>query len=498
MTFRLLLAMLFAFALLGSTAIAQSASGPDVGTRIEDFTLQDQFGKQQKLSDLLSEGPIALVVLRSAGWCTPSKEQLLELQSELKSIEASGLRVVGISFDRVQLLKDFSSLQGIGFPLLSDPQSNVIEQLGIVNTTRKKGTLRYRVAYPLTILINRNSTVAGVVKSNSKTTLHNAQQLIDTWTRVKPAGPKKKEMSYIKVFKNQFVDDGGNQIIFKGLAIGDPDKIAGDGQWSRKHFEAIRSWGANIIRIPVHPQRLRRRGFENYLKLLDQAVRWCGELEMYVIIDWHSIGNLRTEEFESDLYRTSLKETLTFWETISQRFEGNPTVAFYEIYNELSVYKSKRSECSWPQWKNIVESIVDVIYANDGNAIPLVGGFDWSYDLRDVKSNPIDRPGIAYVVHPYPGKCKSPREPHWEEHFGFLAGRYPIFVTETGYYLEGNQEHFIDEGTFRNAILKYLDGKKISWCAWVFDPDWSPSLIKSYQYEPTHSGTFFKGAMIGK
>lgn len=498
MTFRFLLAMLFALALLPSTASAQSASGPIAGTHIEDFTLQDQFGKPQKLSRLLSEGPIALVVLRSAGWCPHCKEQLVQLQSQLDSIEASGLRLVGLSFDRVQLLKDFTSLNGIKFPLLADPQSRVIEQLGIVNTTHKEDTLRYRVAHPLTILINRDRTVARIVRSNSKTKLHDSQRLIDAWAQVKPAGSKPKKMSFIKVYKNQFVDDDGTQVIFKGLAIGDPDKIVNDGQWSKKHFAAIKSWGANIIRIPVHPQRLRRRGFENYLKLLDQAVKWCGELEIYVIIDWHSIGNLRTEEFESDHYRTSLKETLRFWDVISKRFEGNPTVAFYEIFNELSVYKSKRGKCTWPQWKNIVESIVDVIHANDGNAIPLVGGFDWSYDLRDFKNNPIDRPGIAYAAHPYPGKCKPPREPHWEKHFGFLADRYPIFVTEMGYYLEGKHEHFIDDGTFRNAILKYLDQKKISWCAWVFDPNWSPSLIKSYQYEPSHSGAFFRDAMLGK
>ena len=145
-----------------------------------------------------------------------------------------------------------------------------------------------------------------------------------------------------------------------------------------------------------------------------------------------------------------------------------------------------------------MESIVDVIYANDGNAIPLVGGFDWSYDLREFKDNPIDRPGIAYVAHPYPGKCDPPRELHWEKHFGFLADRYPIFVTETGYYLKGDEEHFVDDGTFRNGLLKYMDKKKISWCVWVFDPNWSPALIKNYKYEPTHSGAFFRNAMLGK
>ena len=146
----------------------------------------------------------------------------------------------------------------------------------------------------------------------------------------------------------------------------------------------------------------------------------------------------------------------------------------------------------------MVEKIVDVIYANDKNVVPLVGGFNWAYDLRKVKDQPIARKGIAYVVHPYPGKCQPPREPHWEEHFGFLASRYPIIATEMGYSVDGEFTYMIDDGTFRNAILKYLDKKKISWCAWIFDPDWSPSLIKSYRYEPTHPGAFFRKAILNR
>lgn len=68
MNFRVLLTTLFVFWILPSIAFSQTASGPKVGTRIEDFSLPDQHGKDQKLSDLLVEGPIALVVLRSAGW----------------------------------------------------------------------------------------------------------------------------------------------------------------------------------------------------------------------------------------------------------------------------------------------------------------------------------------------------------------------------------------------------------------------------------------------
>ena len=500
MAFRLL-AILLCLSMFPSLAGGQNSSGPALGTVIKDFELSDQHGKIQKLSQLLSKGPAALVVTRSVGWCTQSKEQLIDLQSELESLQKSGLQVIGLSYDGMDVLKYFAEGNEIEFPLLADPESKVIQQLGILNTNRKKGTLRYRVAHPLTILIDRESTVVDVVRGDAGE-LHSAKQLVDAWNDVKKKLPQpekvESKISFIKVEGNKFVDRNGTQIVFKGLAITGPHKIVNDGHWDRAHFEAIKSWGANLIRIPIHPENLRKRGIENYLKLLDEAVEWCGELEMYVIIDWHSIGNLRTRKFESNVYKTNMKETLYFWRVVSERFANNPTVAFYEVFNEPSVSNGDYGDCSWEQWKAMVEEIIDVIYANDTNVIPLVAGFDWAYDLREVKDNPIEREGVAYVTHPYPGKCRPPREPHWEEHFGFLASHYPVIATEMGYSLDAKNKHMFDDGAFRNALLPYLEKKKISWCAWIFDPDWTPALIKNYDYQPTHPGAFFRDAMLGK
>ena len=495
-----LFAVFLCLSISPSIAGAQNASGPDVGTLVEDFEISDQRGELKKLSQLLSKGPVALVAIRSAGWSAECKEQLSQLQHELDAFHASGLQLVGLSFDQPEVLKDFAVLNGITIPLLADPNSRLIEKLGILDVQRKKGTLRYRVAHPLTILIGRDSRVAGVLRGSAKQR-HNAKQLIDAWAKLKEQSPEEgkeeRELSFIRVQGNEFVDESGSQIVFQGLAIADPDKIAKDGHWNRKHFESIKSWGANLIRIPVHPRKFRTRGAKNYLKLLDQAVEWCGELEMYVIIDWHSIGNLRTRKFESDDYVTNKKETLEFWRAISQRFKDNPTIAFYEVFNEPARRYSGFGKCSWQQWKGMVEEIIDVIYDNDKSVIPLVAGFDWAYDLRDVKDHPIQREGVAYVTHPYPGKCAPPREPHWEAHFGFVTSHYPVIATEMGYSTDRKLENMLDDGTYRNAILNYLGKKKISWCVWVFDPDWSPALIKSYGYQPTHPGVFFRDAMLG-
>jgi len=498
MNYRTLIAAMLVFVCLRAIAFAQNAAGPVIGSQVKDFSLVDQFGKEQKLSTLLADGPVALVVLRSAGWCSRCKDQVVQLQSDLKTIKAAGLQVVGLSYDEAQTLKDFSDLKGIEFSLLADPKSELIEQLGVIDKTRKAGTVRYRVAYPMTILISGDREVTAVVKGVTDDKFHTLQQLINTWKSKKPPEFKRKPLGFVKVLGSQFVVDG-KPIAFKGVAIAAPSKVLKDGRWNKKHFEQIKDWGANVVRIPVHPALMRKHGNEDYLKLLDDAVRWCSELDVYVIIDWHSIGNLRTQKFEAAEYVTSEQETLEFWDTISKRFAGNPTVAFYEIFNEPTIYNgltgAKLGTCTWAQWKTIVEKNIDVIYANDKNVIPLVSGFDWSYDLREVRKSPIDRAGIGYVAHPYPVKSKPPREAHWEQHFGFLAGSYPVFVTETGFSAKGEKNYMIDDGSFRNGILKYLDKKKISWCAWVFDPDWSPALIKNYEYQPTQSGAFFRDAM---
>ena len=48
------------------------------------------------------------------------------------------------------------------------------------------------------------------------------------------------------------------------------------------------------------------------------------------------------------------------------------------------------------------------------------------------------------------------------------------------------------------AIIKYLEGKGISWTVWCFDPEWGPTLIRNWNYELTPSGEFAKAAMNGE
>ncbi len=309
---------------------------------------------------------------------------------------------------------------------------------------------------------------------------------------------KASKMSYIKVKGNSFIDEQGKTIVFKGLSISDPDKLVKDGHWNKKQFEVIKSWGANLIRIPVHPVAYHQRGVEAYLKLLDEAVSWCSELGIYVLIDWHAIGNLQMEILSQDMHKTTKSETFNFWRTIAEHYKDVPTVAFYELFNEPTTYDGQYGTASWEGWKTLMEQMIDLIYVYNKNVVPLVAGFNWAYDLTPVKDNPIARPGIGYVTHPYPGKRAVPREDKWELDFGFVADKYPVIATELGFMPGDEDENLKDDGIYGPSIMKYFKKKGISWVVWVFDPDWIPQMIKSWNYEPTSQGKFFSDAMKGK
>lgn len=305
-------------------------------------------------------------------------------------------------------------------------------------------------------------------------------------------------LSQVSVQGNKFVTANGKPIVFHGLDTSDPDKLQKDGHWNKQYFEEMKRWGANIARFPVHPRAWRERGKDEYIKLLDQGVQWAAETGLYVIIDWHSIGNLRSELFQNAGYETTMKETLEFWRAMASHFKGNTTVAFFELFNEPTVQNGQLGKCSWAQWKEINEEIITIIRAHGAQAIPLVAGFNWAYELKSVTAEPIDAEGVAYVSHPYPQKREKPWEDKWTADWGYVADKYPLFLTEIGFCGKddrGAHVPVISDESYGETITKYCADKGISYTVWVFDPQWAPMLFSDWNFTPTRQGVYFKTAL---
>jgi endoglucanase len=206
---------------------------------------------------------------------------------------------------------------------------------------------------------------------------------------------------------------------------------------------------------------------------------------LYVIIDWHSIGNLYGEKFypaTSELYppsayHTTREETFDFWTTMAKHYHGNNTVAFFEIFNEPAM-GGKMGTCTWPEWKGLLEQIIKTIRANGGTAVPLVAGFNFGYDLTPVAKDPIDAEGIGYVAHPYPMKARQPWAQNWTHDWGFVADKYPMILTEIGFLPPdepGGYNPIIGDEIYGDAITTYCAEHGISYTVWCFDPHWGPA-----------------------
>lgn len=123
----LLAAALFAAAPGARGQTAPQAHELAIGQRAPSFTLKDQNDREVSLDALLKKGPVAVVFIRSVEWCVYCQLQAIELQRNLKEIEAGGGQVVVITYDAPAKIKSFARKKKITLPILSDPGSKTIE-----------------------------------------------------------------------------------------------------------------------------------------------------------------------------------------------------------------------------------------------------------------------------------------------------------------------------------------------------------------------------------
>jgi peroxiredoxin len=110
-----------------------SEVGLRAGQKAPEFSAPDQFGHTQTLETLRGSKGTVLLFYRSADWCPYCKGQLIQLQAAKERFGKQGIKLAGISYDSVEILKFFSDRRKIDFPLLSDPDSKIIRMYQVLN-----------------------------------------------------------------------------------------------------------------------------------------------------------------------------------------------------------------------------------------------------------------------------------------------------------------------------------------------------------------------------
>jgi len=134
-------------------------TGPDVGRPLPAFTLPDQHGTPVDFRASTAGQRAVVFFHRSASWCPYCRTHLASFQRHLAAFEAAGIRVFAISNDPVEVLAKFASENGITYPLLSDADSAVIREFGILNTLIAPDEPRYGISYPGVYVVGTDGLV---------------------------------------------------------------------------------------------------------------------------------------------------------------------------------------------------------------------------------------------------------------------------------------------------------------------------------------------------
>jgi len=154
----------------------EDVKGLQVGEKVQNFKAIDMTGEEVQLSNLLEEGPVVLVFYRGV-WCPLCNRHLNELQENLKKIEGHGARVVAVSPERPEFLRQTAQKTGADFTLLYDedyriskifdvafmPDDETIDMLADmldVDLTEPHSDESQRLPVPATYIIDQDRKVS--------------------------------------------------------------------------------------------------------------------------------------------------------------------------------------------------------------------------------------------------------------------------------------------------------------------------------------------------
>lgn len=320
------------------------------------------------------------------------------------------------------------------------------------------------------------------------------------------ASPLVNSLPWLHVQGNRIVDEKGLPVILRGVAIEEQCymHLANDQYALDLHLfdeadviELVQNWHASVIRVPIFPDL-----WENYPRYLEQFLDPIVDLGnrygMYILLGWHAHGNPITGQadllsfsnsppFHGNPYNPNMTLATSFWDAVAERYKNDPWV-IYSIFCEPT-------NILWKDWRPVAESLIDTVRSHNPRALVLVSGVDYAYDLSGVQNDPIDRRDVVYETHPYPGVTEFYGP--WDQHFGFLSDRYPIFAGEWGYE-SSSSDRTVNATTadFGMPLVNYMKEKGMSWTAWILSPRWGPRILTDWSYDLTEFGELVRDTLM--
>jgi endoglucanase len=307
--------------------------------------------------------------------------------------------------------------------------------------------------------------------------------------------------------KGKYIYDGaGNEIILRGIGTGNwmlqegymmqSSQIAGTqhefrakltetigaaktdsfyNAWLAYHFtradvHAMKSWGFNSIRVALHykwftlpveeePVEGENTWLEQGFDLLDSLLRWCGDHEMYLILDLHGApggqgkdANISDyDETKPSLWESEANKnkTVALWRRLAERYSHEPWIGGYDLINETNwPFKEPDNAPMLALFRELTKAIREV----DTSHIIILGGNGWGNDYKGL-TPPWDD-NMVYSFHKY----WSYNTPKVINYITTLRDTYnvPIWLGESGE----------NSNTWFTNCISLCESMHIGWSWW--------------------------------
>jgi len=243
--------------------------------------------------------------------------------------------------------------------------------------------------------------------------------------------------------------------------------------WLNNHFtrrdvDSMKVWGFNSVRVAMHykwftlpiesePVTGQDTWFEMGFVRIDSLLDWCGDNEMYLILDLHGApGGQGHDRNISDYDPTkpslweseeNRRKTSALWRKLAERYAGEPWIGGYDLINE-------------PNWelpggtllKQTYMNITDAIRGVDQNHMIIIEGNWFANDYTGL-TPPWDN-NIVYSFHKY-WDYNTQESIQWMINIR-NTHNIPIWLGETG---ENSNSWFA-------GLIELAEQNKIGWSWW--------------------------------
>lgn len=124
-----------------------------------DLALANEAGDAATLASAMGEKGMVLYLVRSADWCPFCKAQMKDVMANQTPLSERGYGMASLSYDAPEVLALFKQGEAIGYPLFSDPESTMIDALGLRDPEYPQGHYAYGVPRASILVLAPDGTV---------------------------------------------------------------------------------------------------------------------------------------------------------------------------------------------------------------------------------------------------------------------------------------------------------------------------------------------------